>query len=219
MSIAGVPPAWQHAGMAQSIDLRVLELLAARLCHELISPIAAISNGVELLGEEEPEFVREATSLIAASARKAASRLQFYRFAFGFRGGTLAGPPPHQLAAEFFAGTRIGCDYGESARGLSLEWQKLGCNLLATGGDALPRGGHLVLSANDSGIALEGEGEGGGPSAETRAALGLATPSAELSSRTIGAYFAGLLAAALGRRIALTDVVPGRFRLTTVAAL
>jgi len=35
------------------IDLRVLELLTARLCHDLIGPVAAIANGVELLGEDE----------------------------------------------------------------------------------------------------------------------------------------------------------------------
>ena len=48
--------------MSRLIDLRVLELLAARLCHELISPIGAIANGVELLGEDDPEFVRDATA-------------------------------------------------------------------------------------------------------------------------------------------------------------
>jgi hypothetical protein len=170
------------------------------------------------LGEEEPEFVREATSLVATSARKAGSRLQFYRFAFGFRGESMAGPLPHELAAEYFAESRLGCDYAESARVLPLDWQKLGCNLLAVGGDALPRGGKLVLNANQAGLALDAMGEGPGPTAETRAALALATPSAELTSRTIGAYFAGLLADALGRRIWITDIAPGHFRLSTPAA-
>jgi histidine phosphotransferase ChpT len=197
--------------MVQGIDLRVLELLAARLCHELVSPIAAIANGVELLGDEDPEFLAEAASLVGESAHKAASRLQFYRFAFGFRGGTMAGPPPHQLVAEFFAGTRIGCDYDEAARGLSLEWQKLGCNLLAVGADALPRGGHLVLGAHAGRATLEGEGEQAGPSAETCAALALATPIAELTSRTIGAYFTALLAGALGYRLTIEEPSAGRF--------
>jgi len=73
--------------MTQPIDLRLLELLAARLCHELIGPVAAIGNGVELLAEEDPDFVREAVALVEESARKANRRLQFYRFAYGCSGG------------------------------------------------------------------------------------------------------------------------------------
>ena len=43
--------------MDQAVDLRVLEMLAARLCHDLIGPVAAIGNGAELLADEEPDFV------------------------------------------------------------------------------------------------------------------------------------------------------------------
>ena len=80
---------------------------AARLCHDLIGPVAAIANGVELLGEDDPDFVRDAVALVGNSARKANARLQFFRFAYGFGGGGLAGPAPHQLAAEYFAETAI----------------------------------------------------------------------------------------------------------------
>ena len=66
-----------------TVDIRILELLSARLCHELISPVGAIGNGVELLGEDDPDFVRDAVALIGQSAKKAAHRLQFYRFAYG----------------------------------------------------------------------------------------------------------------------------------------
>jgi histidine phosphotransferase ChpT len=204
--------------MSERIDLLVLARLSARLCHELISPIAAIANGIELLSEEQPEFQREATSLIGESARKAASRLQFYRFAFGFSGDTMTGPPPHQLAADLFASTRIGCDYTEGARTLSLEWQKLGCNLLAVAADALPRGGHLSLTASADGVRVEGEGEGAGPSAEMRGALTLVTPTVELTSRTIGGYFAGLLADKLGCRISIADAA-ARFCLSAAPAV
>src|SRR5712691_824923 len=96
--IAGVFASCQHVAMIRAIDLRVVELLAARLCHDLIGPISAISNGVELLADEEPEFARDAVALVGDSARKASGRLQFYRFAYGFSGGRLAGPAPYQLA-------------------------------------------------------------------------------------------------------------------------
>src|SRR5438874_2475653 len=59
---------------------------------------------------------------------------------------------------------------------------------------------------------LDGKGEGTGPSEPVRSALALAMPVEELSSRTAGAYFTGLLAARLGRRI-VVDAERGRFRL------
>jgi len=200
--------------MTRPIDLRVVELLAARLCHDLIGPVSAISNGVELLADEEPDFVRDAVALVQDSARKANRNLQFYRFAYAFGGGRLAGPAPHLLASEFFAETAIECDYRAEARALSLDQQKLGCAMLALAGDGLPRGGRLVLSAGATGPEIDATGAGPGPSPEIRAALALSVPTAELTSRTVGGYFAGLLAEALGWRLVVADR-PGGFRLST----
>ena len=198
--------------MSESIDLRVVELLAARLCHDLIGPVAAIGNGAELLADEEPDFLQDAIALVGESARKANRRLQFYRFSYGFSGGELAGLPPHRLAGAFFEESSITCDYREAARGLSLEGQKLACNMLAVGGDALPRGGQLVLDVAAGRPQLDATGEGSGPSGQMQAAMALSTPIEELTSRAVGAYFTGLLAARLGCRIVL-DARPGGFRL------
>ena len=150
-----VAPPPMPGGVASGLDLRVLELLTARLCHELIGPIAAINNGVELLADEpvlaqgagDQGFVHDAIALVGDSASRAASRLQFYRFAYGYgRGGSMVGSPPNELASRFFEKTRIACDYGESIRVLPLDWQRLACNLLLTGAEALSRGGSLVLA-------------------------------------------------------------------------
>ena len=202
--------------MSQAVDLRVVELLAARLCHDLIGPVAAIGNGAELLADEEPDFVKDAIALVGESARKANRQLQFYRFAYGFSGGELAGLPPYRLASAFLEESSIACDYREAARRLSLEGQKLACNMLAIAGDALPRGGQLVLDVAAGRPQLDATGEGTGPLAQMRAAMALATPIDELTSRAAGAYFTGLLAARLGSRIVL-DAKPGGFRLGLVA--
>ena len=200
--------------MSRVIDLRVVELIAARLCHDLIGPISAISNGAELLADEEPEFARDAVALVGDSAKKALRNLQFYRFAYAFGGGAPAGPAPHLLAAEFFAQTAIECDYRTEARALPLDQQKLACAMLALAGESLPRGGRLVLSAGAAGPQVDATGARHGPSPEIRAALSLAVPTAELTSRTVGGYFAGLLAETLGWRLLVADQ-PGGFRLST----
>ncbi|MBV8888182.1 MAG: hypothetical protein JO305_00780 [Alphaproteobacteria bacterium] len=213
-AIAATATSCQHAGMVVAVDMRVVELLLARLCHELIGPVAAVGNGVELITEDEAAFAREAVALVAESARKASGRLQFYRFAYGFGFGKgLTGPPPHELVSEFLAGGRVTCDYAKPVQALPLEWQKLACNLVAIGAEALPRGGHLSLSAGAAGPQIEGEGENAGASAELSAALSLAAPIDALTSRTIGGFYAGLVAQALERRIAVAPPGPGRFRI------
>jgi len=217
----------RRPGMAVGpVDLRVLELLTARLCHELIGPIAAISNGVELLadepvlvtGEVVQSFVNDAIALVGDSASRAARRLQFYRFAYGYsgHGGSIGGPPPNELASRFFDKTQIACDYGESIRVLPLDWQRLACNLLLTGAEALSRGGNLVLAAAPDGLDLEATGEFAALSPETSAALSRATPVAALTSRSVQGYFTALLAEVLGCRLVQTEE-SRRLRLTAVA--
>jgi histidine phosphotransferase ChpT len=204
--------------------MRVLELLTARLCHELSAPIAAINNGVELLVDEptgsasppEMSFSRDAMALIGESTKRAAARLQFYRFAYGSgRGGMIAGPAPDELAAGIFSASQVVCDYSEDVRRLPLEWQKLACNLVLVGAEMLPRGGRLILSKNL--LNLEASGEAIDLHPDTRAALMLQMPVDELTSRTVQAFFAGLLAKALGCRV-IPTTESGRVRLTVLAS-
>lgn len=219
----GLSPAYRPAAASAAVDIAVLELLAARLCHEISGPLAAINNGVELLAEEDPDpgcplgtsFIRDAVALIGDSARRAGGRLQFYRFAYGFGPGSAAtGPAPYELALGLFDGSRIACHYADSIRVLSLEWQKLACNLLAVGADTLPRGGRLALTGFP--LSLEAVGEAALLSCAGRAALVLSTPVVELTVRTVQAHFTGLLAQALGHRLVAT-AEPGRVRVTAVA--
>jgi histidine phosphotransferase ChpT len=195
------------------IDARIVELLAARLCHDLIGPVSAIGNGVELLQDEDPDFVRDAVVLIGDSARKAVRRLQFYRFAYGFRPGGVVATAPHVLVGELLEGTPVECDYPEPVRALPLEWQKLACNLVGIAAEALPRGGQLSLASSPGRVVLEATGEGSGPSAEICDALALTGSIDALTPRTVGAYFAGLLGQALGCRLA-TSAVPDGFQVS-----
>ncbi len=199
------------------LNMRVLELLTARLCHELSGPITAVGNGVELLAEDDADFAGEAFALITNSARRAANRLQFYRFAYGF-GGDAAGPAPCELVAKFLGGMPIACDYTERVRALPLDQQKLGCNLILVGADALTHGGRLALGVRSTGLQLEIEGATISFASEQAAALRLEAPVEELTSRTVNAYFAGLLARALGCRLTNAEPGPGRVRLFSIAS-
>ena len=208
------PAPGQRAVTDSLLDARVSALLCARLCHELIGPISAINNGTEVLADDDLDFADDAVELIGVGARQAADRLQFYRFAYGFSGGGVAaGTPPRDLAARLFDGSRITCEYGESAAVLPLEWQRLACNLLLVAADALPRGGRLVLATAI--LEIEAIGEAPSLSPETLAALTLVASIDGLTSRTVQAYFAGVLAASLGCRLVGT-AEPRRVRLAAV---
>jgi histidine phosphotransferase ChpT len=208
--------------MGVTIDFRVLELLNARLCHELVSPVGAINNGVELLDEEDPDFVRDAIQLIGQSARKASQRLQFYRFAYGTTSSSAGASAPgsgRDLATGLLEGGKVRCEWLSEAAILPIDWQRLACNMLVLAAEVLPRGGSVTvrtLREGASGIEVEADGEVINVTPEMRAALDKQTAVDELTSRTIQPYFTALLAGQLGARLALVEAEARRalFRAT-----
>ena len=78
-------------------------LLCSRICHDIISPVGAINNGLELL--EEGGADEDAMELIKASARNASARLQFARIAFGAAGSAsvqIDTGDAHSVTREYF---------------------------------------------------------------------------------------------------------------------
>src|SRR3712207_9011232 len=66
-------------------------LLCSRLCHDLLSPVGALNNGIELLADEhDPEMRARCLDLLGESARASANKLKFFRLAFGAAGGFAA---------------------------------------------------------------------------------------------------------------------------------
>src|SRR6478609_11718980 len=69
-----------------AIDLA--SLLCSRLCHDLLSPVGALNNGIELLADEQdPEMRERCLELLSESAKASANKLKFFRLAFGAAGG------------------------------------------------------------------------------------------------------------------------------------
>ncbi len=69
-----------------SFHPRVLELIASRICHDLVSPVGAVNNGVELMQELGEDAGAEAVQLIASSAQQASIRLKAFRLSYGAAG-------------------------------------------------------------------------------------------------------------------------------------
>jgi histidine phosphotransferase ChpT len=199
------------------VDLRVLELLSGRLCHELVSPVAAISNGVELLGEEDPDFVRDAVDLIGQSARKAGRRLQFYRFAYGTGG---SGGDAKTLIDGLLDDGKITCDWPAEAMTLPQDWQRLACNLVVMATECLPRGGAIAVRpkrAGVSGLEVVATGEAVNVTPEMRAAAAANAVVDDLTARTVQSYFTARLAEQLAAQLTVAQVTPAQAALTAVA--
>lgn len=72
--------------MTTDLHPRIIELMASRICHDLVSPVGAINNGVELIRDMGDEAMEDAMGLISASATQAATRLKCFRLAYGAAG-------------------------------------------------------------------------------------------------------------------------------------
>lgn len=187
------------------LEFRVLELLASRLCHELISPVGAINNGVELLNDGDAGFLRDATALIGQSARRAAMRLQFYRFAYGAGGVGGGSPDAKSLVAGILEGGKVRCDWPAEFDALPPPWQKLACNLTLLTAEILPRGGTVALARAGNGISATAAGETVNLTPELKAALAPNVDVADLTARTVHAYFTARYAGHVGAMLTLSE--------------
>ena len=204
--------------MTVRVEMRVMELLNARLCHEIISPVGAINNGVELMDEEDADFVKDAMKLIANSAKTAGHRLNFYRFAYGSGRGSTGRDAVNGL----FEGGKVKPDWTDTATALPLEWQRLAGNMVVIAAEALPRGGSLTVTGQSLGgdthsIVVNASGDSINLTPELRAALADGASVDALTARTIHAFYAARVAETLGMRLELGEPAPGKVSLTTLA--
>jgi histidine phosphotransferase ChpT len=184
--------------MPVSLDLRAVELLASRLCHDLVSPVGAVNNGVELLTEMGPDA--EAMKLVGQSAQTAAKRLRFQRAAYGASGAELTPAELRDIANGLLEERHVSFQWeGETPFGTG--GRKLLLNMIAMGAEALPRGGCLQATSNGAGIAVVADGAGAFWADGITAAIGQAAIVEDLTARTIQAYFTARLAESLGARL------------------
>ena len=185
--------------MTSATDLAAL--LCSRLCHDLLSPVGALSNGLELLAEErDPEMRQRCHELLEQSARISADKLKFFRLAYGAAGGFGEEVPtdePQELIRALVAGNgRIDLQWAVNDPTLPKAAVKVLLNLSAIAIDALVRGGTLAVGAERRGSATEIAVRASGPRVAFDANIGKALDGsdlAELSGRTAPAHLIRLL--------------------------
>ena len=205
--------------MAGAKETEFLQLLVSHICHELVSAVGAIGNGVELL-EEMGTLDPDALGLIAQSSRTAAAKLRLLRVVYGSAGlsADFRLPEAHKALADLFA----------IEAKLTLNWQappldlapgavQLVAGLVLLAATCLPRGGAIAVTVGPAGsaasVSVRPSGTGARLPEEIRLALaGQGTP----DHKTIHAHFCAWAAARLGTAASAHAAAPDAIELSAI---
>lgn len=204
------------------IDFRILELAASKICHDLISPIGAVNNGLELMEDEQDAALQaEALALAQRSARRASLLLQLFRSLFGNAGSqsSFGAKEAKQLAVEFLQGGKVTLDADLSqVTSLPDGFGKLVLAAIIVSAETLPRGGTVIVTLSPGmsqpTLNIVGSGPQIACSEESLKALQLALPTSELTAHSILPYFTALLAKRAGLGCQIDSKTQGQFSLT-----
>lgn len=140
-------------------SLRLAQLMCSRLCHDLITPVGAISTGLEILEESEGDFDPELMSLTSSSAKNAAQRLVYYRAAFGFSSISAYDSIEKiiQVIKSYLLTYKVDLEWslsGEPESNLVKDFARVIINLVGVIVETAPYGGKLTLEfiCNDEGM-------------------------------------------------------------------
>jgi histidine phosphotransferase ChpT len=204
----------------------IIELLASRICHDIISPVGAINNGIELMQEMGADALDDGLGLVAYSASQSAAKLAAFRLAYG-AGGRDPNIKPEDVQKVF----------GELIRAegkISQTWDPYGnlgpnnnkkplppayCKMLMCAMmlamECLPKGGYIsVRPAGDHASTIIAEGEGAVVRDQVEEALAQKLDPDDLDPRLVHPYAISVLAKAYGYDLSIKSQTEGRIEFT-----
>jgi histidine phosphotransferase ChpT len=150
-----VPVAAQASNPVTLAALDLAALLCSRVCHDLISPVGAVINGLEVLEEDKDEETKAfALELIKRSAQQASAKLQFCRLAFGAAGSAGAQielGDAEKVARGLMEDGKISIVWNLPRELVAKNRAKLLLNMLLVAAGAIPRGGTLTVDPIEAG--------------------------------------------------------------------
>ncbi len=193
-----------------SLDLAAL--LTSRVCHDVINPVGAIVNGIEVLEDDKEGDMRDfALGLIKKSARQASARLQFARLAFGAAGSAGAAidtGDAESVSRNFVNDDRTSLEWSGARAFMPKNKVKLLLNLIVIAMTAIPRGGVVSVSitgaAEEPDFLVTAKGQNARVPPQIEALLSGKSESGTIESQTIQAYYAGLVAVAAGLSVTVS---------------
>ncbi len=140
-------------------DLDLASLLASRLCHDVVGPVGAIQNGLELMAEDE-SMAEMALELIKKSAAQATAKLQYARMAYGAAGGAEEIDPNEagRLTAGVFAGERATLEWDWGGGAVPRIPVKLAMLIATYALGCVPRGGTITVRYENETLSVHAAG-------------------------------------------------------------
>ncbi|NKB20163.1 MAG: hypothetical protein GKS01_06415 [Alphaproteobacteria bacterium] len=197
--------------MSHDFPQRVSELLCSRLCHDLISPTAAVSNGLELLEDESGGIDEGVMSLLSFSIKQAAARLMFFRIAYGLGGenaDALSLKETSDLVDGIIEDDKINANLPSSDEPLGRIGVKVYLNLAFLALETLPNRGNLAIEIQKSDaiiITAIASGAGTGLRPEVAEALKPEIEIDSLTARSVQGYFTAWLCKSAGGKLIVTE--------------
>lgn len=186
--------------------LDLAALLCSRVCHDVISPVGAIVNGLEVLEDEKDASMQEfALDLIKKSARQASARLQFARLAFGAAGSAGASidlGDAENVAKGFIQDDKVTLIWNVPRLLLPKNKVKLLLNLILLATNAIPRGGSITVDAEVEGenvrFTIAAKGASARIPAHAEQLLAGKVEGGSVDAHAIQPFYTGLVARAAG---------------------
>lgn len=198
-------------GMDKLDDLEIAALLASKICHDVIGPVGAIYNGLEVLDEEGNDESSKAYALdvIRSFTTQASAKLQFARFAFGAAGsaGSLIDlTTAEQISRGFVETGKHNLHWNAPAAQMTKDRVKLLLNLILNALGALPRGGDITIGINgeepDCTFDVHCRGTGARPPQHLEEFIS-GTFAGNLDALTIQPYYTARLAGKAGMQLSV----------------
>ncbi len=200
------------------IDIRLLELLSSKICHDLISPVGAINNGIELVEDIGGSVVNEAMKLISTSAQQAAKRLRLFRMAYGKSGAEqgVTLKDMRNTAKDYLSTSKSKLVWGEDEAFQKVAEQKgalkIALCLCMLSEDVLSHGGDVTVEPTTelgrTGVKFTIGGSHAQLSEAMREALEGVTKVEDITPRTVHAYVTGRLSDYYGFKISTQQHSP-----------
>jgi len=193
-------------------DLDLAALLCSRVCHDVISPVGAIANGLELFDDPEmdEETRQTALEMVRSSAKTASAKLKFCRIAFGAAGSAGAMidmGEAGEMALAFVGSEKVKLDWRAPRENRPKQQVKLLLNMLLMAMAGVPRGGVVTVEAEGSTLTARATGERAKVPEAIAGVLEGTADLAALDARLVQPYYARALAQSAG--LALTMAMDG----------
>jgi len=138
-------------------EIEFAALLVSRVCHDLVGPLGAVVNGMEVLEDErDPAMRADAIKLVTMSADQALARIQFMRIAFGAAGSAGAELDLGEigrLTSGLLQGGKVQLAWNAQRLYWPKDWAKLLMNATLLAADCLPRGGVVTVETSSDALA------------------------------------------------------------------